>query len=218
MKLGGFQPFTLSDFPGRIAAIVFTQGCNFRCPFCHNGALINADASANAPTEDEVLAFLAGRRGKLEGVVVSGGEPTIQPDLPDFLRQVRALGYQIKLDTNGSRPEVIAALLEEGLVDYIAMDLKAPLESYHRLSGVSVPKRLLEESIAVISWSGLDHEFRTTVVEPLLSSADIQAIQGIVPSGSRHRLQPFRPEHALDPSLRQAAAVDGPARAVVGAA
>jgi len=218
VKIGGFQSFTLSDFPGRIAAIVFTQGCNFRCPFCHNGALIAADPPSNAPSEVEILEFLAARRGKLNGLVVSGGEPTIQPDLPDFLRQVRALGYQIKLDTNGSRPEVIAALLEEGLVDYIAMDLKAPLESYRRLAGVAVPKRVLEESIAVISWSGLDHEFRTTVVVPLLSEVDIQAIQGIVPTGSPHRLQPFRPEHALDPALRRTAAADTLTSAAAGVA
>ncbi len=202
MQIGGFQPFTLSDFPGHLAAMVFTQGCNFRCPFCHNGALIPSRAAAGLMPEEEVLSFLEQRRNRLTGVVVTGGEPTIQPRLPEFLRQIKALGYKVKLDTNGARPAVLAALLEEELLDYIAMDLKAPLERYHRLAGICVPVRDLEESIAMISWSGLAHEFRTTFVTPLLNHLDLMAIQALVPSKSHYRVQPFVSENALDPVLR----------------
>lgn len=156
---------------------------------------------------EEVFLFLEKRLGQLNGVVVSGGEPTLQPDLSVFFYRVSSMGYQIKLDTNGSRPEALAELLMEGLVDFIAMDIKAPFELYDRLTGVCAPKEQLEESIALIAQSGIDHEFRTTVVKPLLSEDDLQAIQAMVPYGSRHRLQEFRPENALDPVLRAAVAV-----------
>lgn len=208
MKIGGLQRFSLSDFPGYAAAIVFTQGCNFRCPYCHNGALIGPEPEPEAPSEEAVMRFLQSRRKQLDGVVISGGEPSIQPDLIDFARRVKSMGYRVKLDTNGSHPEVIARLLEEGLLDYIAMDIKAPLESYRRLAGVTVSMSALEESIALLSWSGIDHEFRTTDVAPLLRRADIAAIQGIVPRGSRHRLQPFRAELARDKTLHNALPAD----------
>ena len=209
MRIGGLNSFSLSDFPGHVAAMVFTQGCNFRCPYCHNGSLIPVDppTSALIPVE-EVFLFLEKRRGQLNGVVVTGGEPTLQSDLSLFFRRVRSMGYQIKLDTNGSRPEALAELLLEGLMDFIAMDIKAPFELYDRLTGVCAPKEQLEESIALIAQSGIDHEFRTTVVEPLLSEDDLQAIQAMVPHGSRHHFQEFRPENALDPVLRAAVAVN----------
>ncbi len=208
MRIGGLNSFSLSDFPSHVAAVVFTQGCNFRCPYCHNGSLIPMDppTSALIPLE-EVFLFLEKRRGQLNGVVVSGGEPTLQPDISLFFYRVRSMDYQIKLDTNGSRPEALAELLLEGLVDFIAMDIKAPFELYDRLTGVCAPKEQLEESIALIAQSGIDHEFRTTVVEPLLSERDLQAIQEMVPYGSRHHFQEFRPENALDPVLRAAVAV-----------
>jgi pyruvate formate lyase activating enzyme len=205
MRIGGLNSFSLSDFPGHVAAVVFTQGCNFCCPYCHNGSLIPMVPSTGAliPLE-EVFRFLDMRCGQLNGVVFSGGEPTLQHDISLFFHRVRSMGYKIKLDTNGSRPEVVAELLLEGLVDFIAMDIKAPFALYDRLTGVCAPKERLEESIALIAQSGIDHEFRTTVVEPLLSEDDLQVIQEMVPQGSRHRLQKFRPENALDPVLRAA--------------
>jgi len=166
---------------------------------------------------EHVFAFLRDRRGKLDGVVVTGGEPTIQPRLAPFLRQVKALGYHVKLDTNGGRPEVVAALLEEGLIDYLAMDIKAPLACYERLAGRRVPRDTLEESIALVARSGVEHEFRTTVVEALLSAEDVRRIRAIVPSGSPHRLQPFQPQHALDPALRSPVPAREKARARVPA-
>jgi len=203
VRIGGLNSFSLSDFPGHVAAVVFTQGCNFRCPYCHNGSLIPMNPSTGELIpQEEILLFLEKRRTQINGVVVSGGEPTLQPDLSVFLHRVSSMGYHIKLDTNGSRPEALPELFMEGLVDFIAMDIKAPLELYDRLTGVCAPKEQLEESIKLIAQSGIDHEFRTTVVEPLLSERDLHAIQEMVPHGSRHRFQEFRPENALDPGLR----------------
>ena len=202
MKIGGLMTFTLNDYPGKVAAIVFTQGCNFRCPFCHNGDLLDAEPGPHVVSEDALFEFLESRRGRLDGLVISGGEPTLQPDLADFIRRVREFGYAVKLDTNGSRPRVVRELLEAGLLDFVAMDVKAPLHAYERLTGVSVAQDRIAESIRLIAASGVAHEFRTTVVEALLSKEDVEEIQGAIPSGSPHRLQTFRPEHALDPALR----------------
>jgi pyruvate formate lyase activating enzyme len=207
MIFAGFQPFTMSDFPGHLAAMVFTQGCNFRCPFCHNGTLLSsAIPEGSGYPEEEVIGFLKARRKRLDGLVVTGGEPALHPGLDTFLEKVKALGYTVKLDTNGSRPDVLVRLLNAGLIDYIAMDVKAPLGRYHQLAGVHVNTRDLEESIANIAWSGVAHEFRTTVVEPLLSRRDIRAIRALLPRASKHKLQRFVPENALDPALRDAAA------------
>jgi pyruvate formate lyase activating enzyme len=197
------NPFSLSDFPGRVAAVVFTQGCNFRCPYCHNASLLSCQTPDDSPLQEEaVLEFIRFRRGCLDAVVVSGGEPCIQPDLSTFLRRIKGMDLSVKLDTNGSRPGALRELLANRLVDFIAMDLKAPLQTYDHLCGVHVPIHLIQESIELISRSGVEHEFRTTVVDPLLSPADITRIQELVPSGSKHRLQKFCPKHALDPALR----------------
>jgi pyruvate formate lyase activating enzyme len=200
MRLGGLTPCTLSDFPGRAAAVVFAQGCNFRCPFCHNGALLS-EGPGRIP-EAEVLAWLDRRRGRLGGVVVSGGEPTLQADLPDFCAAIKARGFAVKLDTNGSQPDVLRELLEGGVLDYVAMDIKAPPPSYSRLAGVPVPWPTLAESIGVLAHCGIPHHFRTTVVEPLLTPGDLDAIGRMLPAGSTHVRQSFRPEYALDPALR----------------
>ncbi|MCX7805079.1 MAG: anaerobic ribonucleoside-triphosphate reductase activating protein [Planctomycetota bacterium] len=208
MKIGGLMPFTLSDFPGRAAAVIFTQGCNFRCPFCHNGSLIPREVGGeNLISEERVLEFLASRRGRLDGVVISGGEPTIQPDLPDFLRRLKDMGFAVKLDTNGSMPNVIERLIGERLVDYVAMDVKGSLHAYGRIAGIPVAVAKIIESIHLIAGSGVAHEFRTTVVWPLLDDADIREIRQLIPAPSPHRLQEFRPENALDPSLREPPAV-----------
>jgi pyruvate formate lyase activating enzyme len=201
MRVGGLDKFTLSDYPGEVAAIVFTQGCNFRCPFCHNGSLLPMESDALIP-EEEVLSFLESRSRQLTGVVITGGEPTLQPDLSLFLQKVRLMGLKIKLDTNGSHPEIVKSLLDKGLLDFIAMDIKAPWRLYDRLTGVKAPKDKIEKSISLIAQSGIRHEFRTTWVRPLLSDDDIEEIKAMVPPGSPHRLQKFRAENALDPTLR----------------
>lgn len=203
MRIGGLVPFTLSDYPGRVAAVIFTQGCNFRCPFCHNGQLIPFAPGPNGLLSvDDVMRFLESRRKRLDGAVISGGEPTIQPDLPAFLRDVKALGYAVKLDTNGSRPDVLRRLFQQGLLDFVAMDVKAPWGQYDRLAGVAVDAAALRASIDLIARSGVAHEFRTTVVPQMLGEADLCDIVRRLPAGSLHRRQVFRREHALASWLR----------------
>ena len=201
VNIGGFQPVTASDFPGRMAAIVFTQGCNFRCPFCHNAELLSVK-SPPAAAVDTVIDFLSRRKERLTGLVITGGEPCIQSDLPRFCRNIKAMGYAVKLDTNGSRPGMIETLLTGGLVDFIAMDIKAPVEKMHLLAGVPVKGTDVLRSITLISKSGISHLFRTTDVAPLLSSRDHIAIREMVPPGSTHIVQPFISKNALSPALR----------------
>ena len=191
--------------------MVFTQGCNFRCPFCHNGHLVPHEGRALLD-EAAVLTRITERRNHLGGVVVTGGEPTLQGDLPQFLYRVKQLGLAIKLDTNGSQPDVLQALLADQLVDYVAMDIKAPWDKYARLAGISCDAILLRRSLRLIAASGLPHEFRTTRVEALLSAEECQEITRQIPSGSTHKWQRFRPEHSLDLTLR--AAADHPVRAL----
>jgi len=203
VRIGGLQRFSLSDFPCRTSAVVFTQGCNFRCRFCHNAGLIPSRVSGEGLLpEHSVLQFLASRAGLLDGVVVSGGEPTIQPDVVSFLGKIKRFGLRVKLDTNGSRPDVLREVLREGVVDFIAMDVKAPLPLYHDLAGAEVDTAGIRQSISLIAGSGVPHEFRTTLVEELLSRRSLEQIKAMIPAGSPHRVQPFRREYALDPRLR----------------
>jgi pyruvate formate lyase activating enzyme len=206
VKIGGFQKLSLTDFPGRTAAIAFTQGCNFRCPYCHNGDLIPHDPKDGLLIPEEfVLSYLNLRAGMLDGLVVTGGEPTIQHDLAFFLQKVRDFGYEIKIDTNGSRPEILETLISGGLVDFISMDIKAPPCSYDLLSGVRAPVDRIRRSIDLISAAGIEHEFRTTRVSSLLSDSDMDGVARMIPEGSAFRLQTFNPVRAFDRSLRTAA-------------
>ena len=195
MEIGVLNTFSLSDFPGKVAAVVFTQGCNFRCPYCHNASLIpyhyHVPDELLIP-EEHFFEFLEYRSNRLDAVVVSGGEPTIHRDLPAFLRRIKDMGFAVKLDTNGSKPEVLKEILENNLVDFIAMDIKAPLDNYKKLTGwIIAPKDKdkIKKSIALISESSVEHEFRTTVVEALLTPEDMQEIRKLLPAGSTYRLQ-----------------------------
>ena len=191
MKICGLQKTTLLDFPGHVAATVFTGGCNFRCPFCHNSDLLEHDAEA-AFTDEEVLKFLAKRRGILEGVAITGGEPTLQPDLRDFILRVRELGYKIKLDTNGSRPDVLRALCEEGLIDYVAMDIKTCKERYPVVAGIpSLRMEDIIESVDFLKRGSVPYEFRTTVVRELHSAEDFVRIGEWIAGCPRYYLQNF---------------------------
>ncbi len=192
MLIGGFQPFSLSDFPGRAAAIVFTQGCNYRCPYCHNRSLWSPESVDSSYTEETVLDFLKKRRGKLDGLVVTGGEPSLHDDLPEFLLRVKSLGFVVKLDTNGSRPEVIRGLLADGLIDYVAMDVKAPYSKYDALCGIPVNITHIAETVDVIDSAGIPHHFRTTCYPALLDEHDIDQIQSMLPSTSKYVLQTYR--------------------------
>ncbi|WP_457573230.1 anaerobic ribonucleoside-triphosphate reductase activating protein [Desulfolithobacter sp.] len=199
MRFGGLQRFSLCDYPGKMAAVVFTQGCNFRCPFCHNGALLPSRNPGQEIGKADILAFLHKRRGLLEGVVISGGEPTLHPDLAEFCRTVRDMGFLVKLDTNGSRPWVLEDLLVDNLVDFIAMDVKAIPERYHVLAGVPVEPSRIMSSIGIISRAGIPAMFRTTWVNGLHLSEERELIPAMLPPSIQHVFQPFRPENALCP-------------------
>jgi len=212
MKLAGFVPLSLCDYPGRLSAVVFTQGCNFRCPWCHNGHLLPLDvAPSRLVSEERVMSLLEERRARVKGVVVTGGEPTLQPALPQFLRRLKTLGLDVKLDTNGSRPEVVRRLVADRLLDYIAMDIKAPWEKYAALTGLTCcDVAAVQASVALIAASGVPHQFRTTRVDPLLSERDYSDIRARIPTGSPHVWQAFRPIHSRDPALRSAAVAASP--------
>ena len=197
VRIAGLQKMTLLDFPGKVACTVFTQGCNFRCPFCHNSDLIGGDGPELLPEED-LLAFLKKRVGLLDGVCFTGGEPTLQRELPRLLKQIKALGYPVKLDTNGSRPEVLKALVAEGLVDYVAMDIKNSPDRYAQTAGMN-PKLLaaVEESAAFLLSGAVDYELRTTVMDELHDEASFQEmgdwLQSLQPDHKIRRffLQPY---------------------------
>ena len=192
MKLGGLVKFTLIDFPGTPAAIVFTQGCNFRCRYCHNPELVYPHLFTESMPEKEVMAFLQRRQGSLEGVVVSGGEPTLHDDLPDFMAEIKKFGYQVKLDTNGTRPDMLTELIEKKLVDFIAMDLKAPLEKYNLITGTDTNPEILLKSMDIIRQSGLEYEFRTTYDKEVLTDADIDALKTLT-ANTYYRVQECLP-------------------------
>ena len=201
MKIGGLIKFTLIDFPGRPAAVVFTQGCNFRCRYCHNPELVYPHLFTEPMAMEDVYAFLKRRQGTLEGVVVSGGEPTLQEGLPKFMADLKAMGYATKIDTNGTRPEVLRNLIENKWLDFIAMDLKAPLEKYSLITGVDFNPAVLQESIDLIRQSGLGYEFRTTFDKDVLTEADIAAISQLV-GGKNYRVQECLPVSKEKASLK----------------
>lgn len=211
MNLAGFVPLSLCDYPGRVAAVVFTQGCNFRCPWCHNRHLIPlaGDAAARVDVE-QVMVLLAERRDRVGGVVVTGGEPTLQSALPHFLQRLKGLGLAVKLDTNGSHPDVLRQLLAAHLLDYVAMDVKAPWPKYGTLTGLEAcDVAAVQASMALIVSSGVPHGFRTTRVDPLLSGADYDVISAQIPPGSAHTWQAFRPNVAQNADARFAAVARG---------
>ncbi len=191
MIFGGFQKLTLLDFPGKVACTVFTKGCNFYCPFCHNANLVDLGQEQTI-TEEEVLSYLNKRIGILEGVCITGGEPLLHPDLPDFIRKVKDLGYAVKLDTNGSFPDKLKALADEKLIDYVAMDIKNTMEKYPLTSGCeTLNLELINQSIDFLMQGTLDYEFRTTVTEELHSVADISAIAKRIAGAKKYFLQNF---------------------------
>ncbi len=209
MQIGGIQKFSTVDYPGYVVAGVFTIGCNMRCGYCHNPELVLPEQYAGAIPAHEVLTFLHTRRGLLDGVAISGGEPTMQPDLPQFIRQVKAMGFRVKLDTNGTNPSVLRQLINEKLVDFIAMDIKGPLEKYVAIAARPVDLAAIQESIGLIKT--IDHEFRTTIVDSQLCVEDFEAIGRLVAGAKRFALQAFRPGHTVSPSFAGAKSFDASA-------
>lgn len=205
MKIGGLQKLTLIDFPDRIACTVFSLGCNYRCPFCYNPELVLPEKMEKQPpiAEKDFFDFLAGRKELLEGVVLGGGEPTIHQDLPAFVKKIKKLGFLVKLDTNGSNPRMLKKLIDKKLVDYVAMDIKAPRGSYRKLTGRLIDIKDIEKSINILKENKVDHEFRTTITPTLLEKEDIIKIAKWLSPAKKYFLQNFRPEKAIDPELEK---------------
>lgn len=223
MIIGGFEKFSLSDYPGKTSAVIFTRGCNFRCGFCHNPELIEfalsevegGNFTKEIPTA-EIFEFLESRKGKLDAVTITGGEPTIYADLPEFLKKIKEMGFLVKLDTNGTNPEMLQKILNGKTIDFVAMDIKAPVdaESYERVTGVKFDEKGIEKikkSISLIinsglpTQAGLPHEFRTTIVKSLLSLDDIRQTASQIKGAQNYFLQKFVSSgKLLDPSFSSA--------------
>jgi len=191
MKIAALQKTSFVDYPGKIAAVVFTQGCNLNCVYCHNRMLIGKDEGCNGISVTEVFEYLRKRQGLLDAVVISGGEPTLQSDLAEFIENVHRLDYRVKLDTNGTHPTVLASLMGAGLLDYVAMDIKVPPEKYESICRVPVYLDAIEASIDLLLSAKLDYEFRTTVV-PQLTQSDILIIGRRLQGARRYVLQQYR--------------------------
>ena len=193
MQILGFQKTTLLDFPGRVAATVFTGGCNFQCPFCHNRDLVLHPAEMSVFTTEEIFSHLIRRQGILDGVCITGGEPTLQPDLEDFIRSVRELGYAIKLDTNGYQPDKLIRLCENGLIDYVAMDIKHAPEKYHTIcDAADFDLAKIEASVKFLKQKTVPYEFRTTLVREFHSAEDMTALGEWLSGADAYYLQPYR--------------------------
>lgn len=190
----GIQKLTLLDFPGQVACTLFTRGCNMRCPFCHNASLVVRANEQKTYSNEEILSFLKKRQGVLDGVAITGGEPTLMPGLADFMMQVSGLGYKIKLDTNGTRPEVLKSIVRGGLVDYVAMDIKNCREKYGETVGFDFSYDLspIDESIAFLMEGNVDYEFRTTVSRTYHTEEDIIKIGKWISGDERYFLQQFK--------------------------
>lgn len=199
-KLAGLQKTTFIDYPEKIACIVFTQGCNFRCGYCHNPELFeNKEPVLSVPAFFE---FLNKRKGKLDGVVITGGEPTLHgKDLIEFIKEVKSLGFLVKLDTNGTHPDVLQEVLNENLLDYIAMDIKAPLAKYKTITRTDIDTKIIKKSIDMIMNSGVDYEFRTTIVKSQLSVEDLRQIGELIQGAKRYYMQKFLATKILDETL-----------------
>ena len=220
MHIGGYQKLTLIDYPGVIATTVFTVGCSFRCPFCHNPELVLRShfIPGTEKNEKEFFEFLEKRKGKLEGVCITGGEPTIQPDIIEFIQKIKALGFLVKLDTNGTRPDVLKKLLDLKLLDFVAMDIKNQLKNYNKTTGVKGPastrgndrsstrggdKKRVKLSVDLIMNSKVPYEFRTTAVPGIHSEEDFLEIAKWINGAKAYYLQEYREKIILDPKLKK---------------
>jgi len=213
MDIAGLQKLSLLDYPGKICCIVFTAGCNFRCPFCHNAAVVN-NTLPQIP-ESEVLTFLEKRKNLLEGVCVSGGEPLLQSGLEQFLAKIKALGYAVKLDTNGSFPDRFADLINANLIDYVAMDIKNTPQKYALTVGCGVDYSLIEQSAKIIMSSGINYELRTTLVKQIHTPADIEQIGQAFKGAKRFYLQNFAASNDLLGNIPLTPLTDGEMKAAL---
>lgn len=201
MRIGGFEKSTLIDYPGKIACMIYTIGCNFRCPYCHNPELV--DETAEEIKLNEVLEFMEKRKGLLDGIVITGGEPTLHDDLPDIVSKFKKIGYDVKLDTNGTNPDMLKKLINSKLVDYIAMDIKSPLEAYSENVARPVHADDIKKSIDIIIDSPIDYEFRTTVVKSLLTPEDLEKMAKEIKGAKAYFLQKFNSRRILNPQFKK---------------
>lgn len=204
MVIGGLQKVSLIDYPGRVAATVFTSGCNFSCPFCHNPELVDSRQISRQPffPQTEFFDFLKSRQGLIDGVCITGGEPAVHKDLPEFVKKIKDMGFLVKLDTNGTRPEVLQELLKDKTVDYLAMDIKGPLENYSKITGTEVDLEKINQS-TLLSRKFPDYEFRTTVVPGLHKKNDFLNIARWLDGSKKYFLQQFRPKNTLMPDFEK---------------
>lgn len=197
MQILGFNKTTLLDYPGHLASTIFLSGCNYRCPFCHNSSLlfgVNEEDKKNIIPKSDILAYLTKRRNIIEGVCITGGEPTIHEELVDFIKEIKNINLKVKLDTNGTNPSMLSALLSQQLIDYVAMDIKNSIEHYSKSIGFShYDTKLIEDSIFLLKNSNLPYEFRTTLVKEHHTIEDIHSIGRLLQGDSNYYLQNFRP-------------------------
>lgn len=203
MIIAGLQKTTLIDYPGKIAAIVFTRGCDFRCAYCHNPELVNPEIFYPEIKEEVIIDFLEKRRHVLEGVVITGGEPLIHSDIAAFIKKLKAMDYAVKLDTNGTNPKLLKELIDKKLIDYIAMDIKHSLDKYHYITPSSPPIEAINKSIKIIMNSGLPYEFRTTVLPRHFKKEDFQNIGTLIRGARIYYLQQFRPIKTLNSEYQE---------------
>jgi pyruvate formate lyase activating enzyme len=201
MKIGGLQKFSLIDYPGKTCAIIFTQGCNFRCRYCHNPELVLSDQFVQPIPVKKIMQFLTSRQGQLDAVTITGGEPTLHSDLITFISQIKKIGFLVKLDTNGTNSGILQQLIEQKLVDYLAMDIKAPLEKYEKIVDKTVSVKEIRASINLIINSDIEHEFRTTIVKSLTSLEDLLKIGQTIQGAQSYYLQRFIPSKLIDDKL-----------------
>jgi pyruvate formate lyase activating enzyme len=202
IPIKGLQRTSAIDYPGVVSCVVFIAGCNFRCPFCHNPDLVETPKTRlDIISEKSLLDFLSKRKQWLDGVVITGGEPTLYRELPSLIKRIKSLDYLIKLDTNGSNPDMLVSLLEEGLLNFISMDIKAPLDKYENVANARVDKSAIERSVNIIRESGIGYEFRTTVLPILHSDSDLREIGKWLEGSERYAIQQFRPNVTLDKSF-----------------
>jgi pyruvate formate lyase activating enzyme len=205
IQIGGLQKLTLIDYPGRISATVFLTGCNFRCPFCYSSELVLPEKIKNQPkiSEKELFKFLKERKKLIEGVVLCGGEPTTSKDLVSLIKKIKKMGFSVKLDTNGSDPALLKKLIDKKLIDYVAMDIKAPKEKYSEVAGTKVDIKKIQKSIDILKEGKVDYEFRSTIVPTLHTKEDVIEMAKWISGAKRYFLQNFRPEKTIDPKFEK---------------
>ena len=202
MIFGGIEKFSLIDFPGKTSCILFTIGCNFRCPYCHNPELVDETVETKI-SEEEILDFLKTRKTLLDGVVITGGEPTLHDDLISFIKKIKELGFLVKLDTNGTNPKMLREALDKKLVDYVAMDMKSPLAKYSQTVARPVDTKAIRESIDLLLNSNIGYEFRTTLIKAMVTPSDILEIGKEIKGAKNYYLQKFIPTKILNPQFKK---------------